>query len=124
MSLRPRVDARAFRQFIDIEVRDKGQDESGQQNRDWYLLVTIRGDLHSVNGREFIAAQAEQAEATHLIETRWRQEFEVFQAVAAMRARVKIANGATVRIFDITTCDNVDQMNRLCRMMASEGLKQ
>jgi SPP1 family predicted phage head-tail adaptor len=118
MSLLPRVDSRAFRQIMTIEVQDTRQDEGGQQIRSWRLIKTIRADLHSVNGRELIAAQAMQAEATHLIETPYSPDLDVFQSVVAMRARL----GS--RLFDIKTCDNVDQMNRLTRMMANEGLNQ
>lgn len=119
MSLQPRIDSRAFRQIVTIEVQDQGQDDEGQQNLVWRRLgPDIRADVHSINGREFIAAQANQAEATHMVESHWQPMFDAWQTVAAMRAK------CGTRVFDIKTCDNVDQMNRLCRMMAKEGLKQ
>lgn len=119
MSLQPRIDPRAFRQIVTLEVQDKGQDEEGQQSGTWRRFGTdIRADVHSVSGRESIAAAAQQAEATHSIETYWQPLFDQFQTVAAMRAK------AGARIFDIKTCDNVDQMNRLCRMFAVEGLRR
>lgn len=119
MSLQPRIDPRAFRQIGTLEVQDKAQDEEGQQSAVWRRFCPdIRLDVHSVSGRELIAAAAQQAEATHACETYWQALFDQFQTVAAMRLIV----GA--RIFDIKTCDNVDQMNRLCRMFAVEGLRR
>ena len=118
MSLQPRIDSRAFRQIGYLEVQDGGQDEEGQQNRVWRKLVDLRVDVHSVSGSELIAAAAQQAGATHTIETPWQEVLREFQRVVQMRFRL------AYRIFDIKTCDNVDEMNRLCRMMAVEGLKR
>ena len=119
MSLQPRIDSRAFRQVVQLQVQDDGKDEEGQQNLVWRNFEEpLRADVHSISGREFIAAQAMQVEATHMIETHWRPAFDAFQTVVAMRARCGL------RVYAIKTCDNVDQMNRMCRMMVSEGLKE
>ena len=65
-------------------------------------------------GREVLAAQAIQSQVSHRITVRYRSEFASLVAVARMRVTYK------GRIFNISTCMNMDERNRTIELMAAE----
>lgn len=106
----------ALRKRIVLQSRATTQDATGQEATSWSDVATLWSQIEALSGREVMAAQAVQSEVTHRITVRYRSEFANPVAVARLRA---VYNG---RIFNISSCTNVDERNRTIELMASEGL--
>lgn len=70
------MQAGKLRHALTLERLEITQDELGQPIETWVNLGTVRASVEGVSGREFLAADASQAETTWRITTRYRADIE------------------------------------------------
>ena len=82
----------------------------------WANTFTCWGSISPLSGRELVAGQAVQSSISHTIIVRYRSEFAIPKAVAAMR----IVYGS--RVFNAKASLNTDERKQMVTIMAEEGL--
>lgn len=82
MSLSQRLNKR-----ITIQQKTAGQDGAGQPIDTWTTVATVWAEVKDVSGREFIAAQAGQAEVTTKVTIRY---------LAGIKSDMRVVHGADV----------------------------
>ena len=105
-----------LRKRVTFQVRSTVSDTYGQQSTVWTELLTTWASIEGLSARELYTAQSVQSEVTHTITVRYRAEFAMPRAVAAMR----VLYGA--RVFNISGAVNTNERNREIVMQAAEGL--
>lgn len=105
-----------LRKRVTFQVRNTVSDTFGQQSTVWTDLFTTWASIEGLSARELFAAQSVQSEVTHAITVRYRPEFALPRAVAAMR----VLYGS--RVFNISGAVNTNERNREIVMQAAEGL--
>lgn len=103
---------------IQIQQRSTSQDTFGDQAQTWTTIATVWGEISPLSGRELMSAQSVQSEITHQITVRYQSIFANPKAVTAYRAVYK------GRYFNITSCENQDERNRIVILSATEGMNQ
>ena len=94
---------------ITIERMESGQDELGQPIEGWISTYSVWASIEPLQGREYIAAMAAQAERTVRIRLRYLPGI-----VPTMRV---VYQG---RVFSLTAVINVREENRELQLMALE----
>lgn len=105
-----------LRNLVEIQQRSTVQDAFGGQSIVWSFLTTVRAAVVPTSGREQFIAQAEQAEVTMQIITRYKPIFANMQAVASMRAFFR------GQAYNIHAVVNENSRNRMVTLLCSEGL--
>lgn len=102
-----------LRRRVTIQQRTATQDTFGQSSVTWTDLFSCWADIQPMNGRELLAAQAQQFEVTHQVVIRWRSG-----VTPAMRV---VYQG---RFMDVQSVIDVDTQHRRLTLMCSEGLNR
>ena len=103
------MDAGRLDKRISIERHEVGQDETGEPIDAWIPTYSVWASIEPLQGREYIAAMAVQAERTIRIRLRYLPGI-----VPTMRV---VYQG---RVFAITTAINVREENIELQLMALE----
>ena len=112
-----------LRRRVLIQIHSTTQDTFGQQVTTWTdWLTNVPADIQPLSGRELIAAQAVNAEVTHMIVIRYHPQMADPIKVAAMR--VIYVNAGVTRYFNVASSINEDEKNRTINLMATEGLNR
>lgn len=105
--------AGALRHSVSIQRKIMTTDSHGGPVEAWDTVCTTNASIEPLQGREFIAAQAVNAETTGRIRMRYRSGI-----VPAMR----VIFGT--RVFNIQSVINPEERNRELILMVSEGLNE
>lgn len=112
-----------LRRRVSFQTRTGGVDSFGQQQTTWSDLFTnVPAEIQSLSGRELLAAQAVNAEVSHMVTVRYHAGLASPSAVAGLR--IVYVNAGITRIFNIASAINVDERNRTIELLAFEGLNQ
>lgn len=112
-----------LRRRLVFQTKPATQDSFGQQTAAWTdVLTNVPAEIDALAGRELLAAQAVNAELTHLLTVRFHSLLADPIKVAAMRA-VYVTPDVT-RYFNLSPGINVDERNRVIQIAAGEGLNQ
>jgi SPP1 family predicted phage head-tail adaptor len=104
-----------------IQKRVVTQDSFKQQVTNWIdFLTNVPADIQALSGRELIAAQAVNAEVTHLIVLRFHPLLVDPVQNAALRVVYQPAAGV-YRYLNVSSSINVDERNVEINFLAAEG---
>ena len=98
-----------MRERVDIQTLTDTQDAQGGRSETWTVFRTVWAAIRPLRGREFLAAQQEQARVTHEIKLRW---------FSGITPKMRIMQGT--REFRIDAVINVDERNQLMSLMCEE----
>lgn len=102
-----------LRRQIVIQQRSTTKDTHGQESTSWSDVATTWAAIEPLNGRELLAAQAQQSETTH-------------QVVIRYRTGITAANRVLYqgRVFNVLSVIDQDMKHRSLMLLCSEGLNQ
>jgi len=103
-----------LRHIIDIQSKQATQDEWGGDIFDWANYAAgMRADVHPLSGRELMAAQAAQSEATTRFETRF---------IPGVTQAMRVVYGG--KYYNILSVINVDELNREMHLITTTGTNE
>ena len=107
----PSIAAGELRHRLVIQARSTAQDSLGGQVATWTDLITVRGAIKPLTGRELELAQAIATETSHQVSLRYRPGVTAAQ-------RLLYAG----RIFNIHAVIDVEERHMKLELLVSEGL--
>ncbi len=107
------IRAGALRHRVTIQRKTATVDTHGGPIETWETVCSISASIEPLQGREFIAAQAVNAEITGKIRIRYRSD---------ITASMRVLFGA--KIYNILSVINPAELNRELVLMVSEGLNE
>jgi SPP1 family predicted phage head-tail adaptor len=109
-----------LRHRVTFQTRDTAMDSFGQQVTTWTTLLTnVPADVQPLSSREMMAAQAVNAELSHMVTIRFHPLLTDPVKVAAMR--LTYSDGTTTHILNLSSSVNADARNRQIDIGAIEG---
>lgn len=99
---------------VSIQQNNYTRAANGAAIPNWQTVVTRRASMEPLKGREFYAAQQQQAE----IDTMFRLRYD--NALAAIKPEMRLLMGS--RTFDIMSIVNVGQRNVELHLLCKERL--
>ena len=110
MSARAEIASR-LRQRVTIEQPSESADGAGGTTRSWTTLATVWAELLPLRGAENLLAFQQQAELTHRVTLRYRDD-----VTTAMRLSYDS------RVFNIRSTRNVEERDQLLELLVEEGV--
>lgn len=92
---------------VTLQQRTLTQDAQGQHVESWSTLATVWATKRDVTGREFVAAQGANADASTVFQIRWRSDVSVLNQVAY--------EGVTHEIVHVAEIGRREGLQLVCR---------
>lgn len=103
------MNAGALRHVIKIEERTITQGDYGEPIKNWQEFATVRADIQTLRGKEFLEGIAAQAEVTHKIRVRY---------ITGIKPNMRIKHCG--RTFTLLYQINVNERNREVHLYCKE----
>jgi SPP1 family predicted phage head-tail adaptor len=100
-----------MRHRITIETPTETQGRDGSTVRAWNAFLSTRASIEPLTGREYFAAEREQADVSHRIRMRY---------TGGITHRMRVSFGS--RIFEIESVINVGERNRELILICREAI--
>ena len=107
------VQAGTLNRRITLQTRAPAQDSYGQESITWSDWATCWAHIRPMSGREILAAQAINAETTHIVTIRYRP---------GVNAGMRLLFGS--RIFNIEAVIEPEMAHVTLELQCSEGMNQ